>query len=84
MLPGPPIPLPKLGFPWASLLSGWQASILCPLLGEHKECVLRQRGLCVLWRHEHIKLDEWWGNHTHLGAQGVETQVDDAQSWHGG
>ena len=65
MLPGPPTPLPKLGFPWAFLLSGWQASILCPLLGEH------------------IKLDERWGNHTHVGAQGVEAQVDDSQSWHG-
>lgn len=84
MLPGSPTPLPKLGFPWAFLLSGWQASILCPLLGEHKEYVLRRRGPCILWRHEHIKLDERRGNHTHLSTQGVEAQVDDLQSWHGG
>lgn len=84
MLSGPPTPLPKPGLPWASLLSGWQASSLRPLLGERRGCVLRRRGLGILWRHEHIKLDERRGNDAHLGAQGVEAQVDDAQSWHGG
>lgn len=48
------------------------------MLGGHEEQSLRWGGPSTLRRHEHVKLDEWWGNDAHLGVQWVEAEVDAA------
>lgn len=78
---------PKLGLPWAlgtPSPQGARPSGLCPLLGGQQEGGLRWGGPRALWRHEHIKLDEWRGDDSHLGVQRVEAEVDAAQGRHGG
>lgn len=52
--------------------------------GGHEEGDLRWRGPCPLRGHEHVKLDEGWGDDAHLGVQWVEAEVDAAQGGHGG
>lgn len=80
--PAPQAWLPK--GPRTPSPQGARPGSLCPLLGGHEERGLRWRGPCALWRHEHVKLDEWRGDNAHLGAQWVEAEVDAAQGGHGG
>lgn len=90
MLSGPPAPSsphPRLGLPGACGMPSPQGASpggLCPSPGGHEEGGLRWRGLGTLGGHEHVELDEWWSNDTHLSAQGVEAEVDAAQGGHGG
>lgn len=53
------------------------------MLGGHEEQGLRWGCPSTLRRHEHVKLDERWGNDAHLGVQWVEAEVDAAQGRHG-
>lgn len=53
------------------------------MLGGHEEAGLGWGGPGALWRHEHVELDERWGDDAHLGVQWVEAQVDEMQGRHG-
>lgn len=54
------------------------------MLGGHEEGGLRWGGPSALRRHEHVKLDERWGDDAHLGVQRVAAEVDATQGRHGG
>ena len=53
------------------------------MLGGHEEAGLGWGGPGALWRHEHVELDERWGDDAHLSVQRVEAQVDEMQGRHG-